>query len=220
MLTGEEIFIDIYFNAAMAMITGKAVAIWICLAFISALIIYVLWRVHQTNYSHRQHDKLNQSDEHDNRGRRKSGGRYAAIPILVFYIAFVLTITIIERTPAKEMKYKLELFWTVREFINGSRDLISEIFWNIVLFVPIGVLASLVLSVQRKANGSSHRMRRSPWIVILVGLLLSTGIEVTQLLTHRGLFELDDIFYNTLGTAIGVMIYLKFAALRRPNSTH
>ena len=132
----------------------------------------------------------------------------------------MLTITIIERTPAKEMKYKLELFWTVREFINGSRDLISEIFWNIVLFVPIGVLTSLVLSVQQKANGLSHRMRRNPWIVILVGLLLSTGIEVTQLLTHRGLFELDDIFYNTLGTAIGVMIYLKFAALRRPRFPH
>ena len=75
MLTGEEIFIDIYFNAAMAMITGKAVAIWICLAFISALIIYVLWRAHQIDYSHRQHDKLNQSEEHDNQGRKKSGGR-------------------------------------------------------------------------------------------------------------------------------------------------
>ncbi len=42
------------------------------------------------------------------------------------------------------------------------------------------------------------------WIVILIGFLFSTGIEVTQLLTYRGLFELDDIFYNTLGTAIGV----------------
>ena len=124
----------------------------------------------------------------------------------MFYLAFVLTITIIERTPAKEMKYNLELFWTVREIFSGRRELISEIFWNIVLFVPIGVFTSFVLPVQ-----SSHSRWRSTWTVILLGFLLSIGIEVTQLLTHRGLFEFDDIFYNTLGTAVGVVIYLRFA---------
>lgn len=186
----------------MAKITGKAVVIWICLAVISGLIIYILRRRgHQINHSHRQHDKLNQSSEHDDQSSWRER-RYAAIPILAFYLAFVLTITIIERTPAKEMKYNLELFWTVREIFSGRRELISEIFWNIVLFVPIGVLTSFVLpGVQ-----SSHSVWRSSWIVIMAGFLLSTGIEVTQLLMHRGLFEFDDIFYNTLGTGIGVVI--------------
>lgn len=190
----------------MAKITGKAVVIWICLAVVSGLIIYVLRR---RDHSHRQRNMLNQSDEEDKPnqssrcGEKKSCGQYAAIPILVFYLAFVLTITIIERTPTKEMKYNLELFWTVRKIIDGRTDLISEIFWNIVLFVPIGVLTSFVLpGVQ-----SSHSRWRSPWIAVMVGFLLSTGIEVTQLLTHRGLFEFDDILYNTIGTATGVAIY-------------
>lgn len=189
----KEKIIDIYFDAVMAKVTGEAIVLWMLLALLAWLITYVLHR----------------------RGQMKASTAIA-IPILVFYIAFVLTITIIERTPGRQMQYKLELFWTVRKVINGRRELISEIFWNIVLFVPIGGLASLILPVQykpRKANGSLRRMWRSPWIVILAGLLLSTGIEVTQLLTYRGLFEFDDILYNTLGTAVGVVIYLGFAAL-------
>lgn len=170
----------------MAKITGEAVITWTFLACISALITYGLCK----------HGKAKLSTA-------------VSIPLLVFYIAFVLTITIIERTPAKEMKYNMNLFWTVREIINGRRELMSEIFWNIVLFVPVGVLISFALPVQRRA--SSHSRWRSPWTVILAGFLLSTGIEVTQLLTYRGLFEFDDILYNTLGTAIGVMMYLRFA---------
>ena len=198
----------------MAKITGKAVVIWICLAFISGLITHLLRRRgNQINHSHQRRDKLNQSGEHgdqsgehDSPCERKCGGR--VIPILVFYLVFVLTITIIERTPAKEMKYNLELFWTVREIFSGRRELISEIFWNIVLFVPLGVLTSFILP----GGQSSHSVWRSPRIVILAGFLLSTGIEVTQLLTHRGLFEFDDIFYNTLGTAVGVVICRCFCA--------
>ena len=196
----------------MAKITGKAVVIWICLAVISGLVIYILrWRGNQINHSNQRSDKLNQSAEHGDQSSEHDDQsswrerRYAAIPILAFYLAFVLTITIIERTPAKEMKYNLELFWTVREIFGGRRELISEIFWNIVLFVPVGVLTSFVMpGVKRRA--SSHSVWRSPWIVIFLGFLLSTGIEVTQLLMHRGLFEFDDIFYNTLGTGIGVVI--------------
>lgn len=142
------------------MITGKAVAIWMLLAVITALITYRLQQTthiprrghdsHQERRDSRQHQCDSNPDEIKG-GIGKGGigkdGRceiknceswYAAIPILVFYIAFVLTITIIERTPGKQMKYNLELFWTVREIINGRTELISEIFWNIVLFVPIG----------------------------------------------------------------------------------
>lgn len=262
----KETLIDIYFDAALAMISGKAVAIWMLLAVISAFIIYGLQRTthiqrrghdsqqemrdsflhqqrcaHQTDHSHQRGDSNpgmgKGSIGKDGMGKNGRCERtrceiksceswYAAIPVLVFYIAFVLTITIIERTPGKQMKYNLELFWTVREIINGRRELISEIFWNVVLFVPIGVLTSIVLlgkaerCEQPEKQQKPHKLCGSgnnPWIVILIGFLFSIGIEVTQLLTYRGLFEFDYIFYNTLGTAIGVAV---FHAVRSRQRSH
>jgi len=45
-------------------------------------------------------------------------------------------------------------------------------------------------------------------IHIACGLLLSSSIEFIQLISHRGLFEFDDIIHNTLGTIIGIGMFL------------
>ena len=44
-------------------------------------------------------------------------------------------------------------------------------------------------------------------ISVVVGLLLSASIELVQLVSHRGLFEFDDIVHNTLGVVIGIALY-------------
>ena len=67
-----------------------------------------------------------------------------------------------------------------------------EVFWNIVMFMPYGILASILSKSKAK------------WHVLLSGALLSAAIELTQLISHRGLFEYDDILHNTLGTVVGV----------------
>lgn len=152
----------------MAKVTGQAVALWMLLAVITGVITYILYR----------------------RGKMKLSTAII-LPILVFYLCFVLTITIITRTPRRRMRYNLELFWTVKSIIAGRTELIREIFWNIVLFVPIGVLVASLLPKRR-------------WIAVVIGIILSAGIEVVQLLTHRGLFEFDDIIFNTLGAVVGV----------------
>ncbi len=117
------------------------------------------------------------------------------VPLLVFYMSFVLTITLIDRIPTKRPRYELVLFWSYKAIQNGRSDLISEVFWNVVLFIPLGILFSLLLSKRK-------------WISIVLGMLLSAGIELTQLILHRGLFEFDDIFHNTLGTVIGLIVFL------------
>lgn len=35
----------------------------------------------------------------------------------------------------------------------------------------------------------------------------SAAIEITQLLTHRGLFEFDDIIHNTFGAFLGLFLF-------------
>lgn len=49
---------------------------------------------------------------------------------------------------------------------------------------------------------------KRPWLAVLIGVLISAAIEVTQLLTHRGLFEFDDIIYNSVGAVVGFLLYL------------
>lgn len=129
------------------------------------------------------------------RNDRMKASTAIAIPLIAFYSAFVLTITLIDRIPTKRPRYELVLFWSYKAIQNGRSDLISEVFWNVVLFIPLGILFSLLLSKRK-------------WISIVLGMLLSAGIELTQLILHRGLFEFDDIFHNTLGTVIGLIVFL------------
>ena len=116
------------------------------------------------------------------------------LPILVFYLSFVLTITVLERVPSPEAKYKLELLWSYKAIIAGNTELLSENFWNVVLFVPLGMMISGLSLYHRE------------WLAVLLCMTASAFIESIQLATHRGLFEFDDIFHNTLGAVIGVFM--------------
>ncbi len=119
-----------------------------------------------------------------------------SLPILAFYLSFVATITIISRQATINPQYKLMLFWSYQAIASGEVDLTSQVLWNIVLFIPIGILLMLVLTCKYK------------WIIALVcGVILSSIIEIIQLITHRGLFEFDDIVHNTLGAVVGVFAY-------------
>ena len=118
---------------------------------------------------------------------------FIAVPLIAFYLSFVATITVIARIPSHLAQYQLTVFWTYRAIANGDTHYCAEIFWNIILFIPIGFLIMLLLT-------NRHR-----WLTTLIsGFLLSVAIELIQLSFHRGLFEFDDMIHNTLGTVIGI----------------
>ena len=119
------------------------------------------------------------------------------VPVLAFYLSFVATITIIARIPSHSAQYRLMLFWSYGAIAGGQTDLIAEVFWNVVLFIPIGILLMMLFT------------NRFGFVTALgCGLLMSVFIEVVQLVFHRGLFEFDDMVHNTLGTLIGIGIFL------------
>jgi glycopeptide antibiotics resistance protein len=77
---------------------------------------------------------------------------------------------------------------------------------NIAMFLPIGVLLLLLLG------------RRRWWAAILLGALLSAGIEAAQLVLPGRVSDVRDLVSNSLGTAIGVVVALVLtwpAAIRR-----
>ena len=122
---------------------------------------------------------------------------FITVPILAFYLSFVATITIFARIPSQSAQYRLMLFWSYKAIAAGQTDFIAEVFWNFVLFIPIGIILMLLIT---------HRFR--VLMSLGCGLLMSAGIEVIQLIFHRGLFEFDDMVHNTLGTLIGIGIFL------------
>ena len=65
---------------------------------------------------------------------------------------------------------------------------------NILLYVPFGLL----MYKYNKENIIN---------AVLFGFFLSFGVELIQFYTKIGTFELDDIFCNTYGTQVGVVIH-------------
>ena len=116
------------------------------------------------------------------------------LPVFVTCVGFILAITIFERIPGRKTLSELKPFWSYKAILEGSRFLIAENFWNVVLFIPFSFLLGLLFP------------KRKHWMWVLAGFLLSVVIELVQLVFRRGLFEFDDIFHNTLGALLGILL--------------
>lgn len=51
--------------------------------------------------------------------------------------------------------------------------------------------------------------------VLLIGFLLSLGIEISQYIFGTGVTEVEDLILNTLGTALGYLLWNLFRLWRR-----
>jgi glycopeptide antibiotics resistance protein len=69
--------------------------------------------------------------------------------------------------------------------------LLAELIMNVMMFVPIGFFTGGALKKKHILNA------------LVFGLGLSLFIELTQLITTRGVFNVDDIIHNTLGCIVG-----------------
>lgn len=65
---------------------------------------------------------------------------------------------------------------------------------NTLLFIPLGATIALLLS------------RRAWPLAILAGFILSAGVEVFQASIPGRVPDVEDVLWNTLGGAIGVMV--------------
>lgn len=107
------------------------------------------------------------------------------------FVGIVLVIlggTLLFRTAYDGQHFQHRLFWSY-EVWESQR---SQVIANVFMFIPVGLVA-----------GSLWK-----WKGIIAGFALSITIELLQLISRRGLFEFDDILHNTLGTLIGVSLYM------------
>ena len=87
---------------------------------------------------------------------------------------------------------EIRRFWVYRKQL-GMFALFTNIFGNVLGFMPYG----FVLSGDKPKNAK--------WLfyLLLSGFSISLTVEVIQLITRAGCFDVDDMILNTLGAALG-----------------
>lgn len=96
----------------------------------------------------------------------------------------ILVVTVLNRKTGTSVKFELHPFWSYKQAIHHDQILL-----NVFMFLPVGMLSA-------------------SWKTIGMAAFFSAVIEISQLVSCRGLFEFDDIIHNTLGTVIGVGIVM------------
>jgi len=118
--------------------------------------------------------------------------RQASFCLLMGYSFLVLCMTIFFREETFEKRYYLQPLWSYGVLYN---KLLAQIIMNVMLFIPIGFLVGGALK------------KKHIWNTVKIGFVLSFFIELTQLITTRGVFNVDDIIHNILGCVIGYGIF-------------
>lgn len=104
-------------------------------------------------------------------------------------------------TPFREIKR----FWRYREQLGIQAFL--NLIGNVFIFIPFGFFEAIA------------SRKRSFFGIVGDGLFLSMLVEVFQLVTKVGRFDVDDLILNTAGVVIGYLIFLACNAMRRMYGT-
>jgi CDP-glycerol glycerophosphotransferase len=126
----------------------------------------------------------------------------AALTALSVYLSLSFAMLLFARSQKVTRRFTLRLFWSYRAIAEGRLYLLHQDVFNVLLFIPFGLLCMMA---ERKPD-----FRKT----LGLGAALSLLGELLQGLTARGLFELDDLFHNILGTAMGAGLWLLFSRRR------
>ena len=124
--------------------------------------------------------------------KNKPGIAVMPVTLLVAYGLTVLLITFLSREDSRSTGMYLELFssWG----INARNN--AYFIENVLLFVPLGFFYGWVV----QAKGSCVAG-------LLLGCSFSFCIESLQLVTGRGVFQVDDILTNGVGMLVGTLLF-------------
>jgi glycopeptide antibiotics resistance protein len=95
--------------------------------------------------------------------------------------------------------YNLVPFQTISRYITyrnrfGEVNYITNIYGNIIAFVPLGIFIYLFQKKHRILSG------------FIIPFMISCIIEISQFILSVGSFDIDDIILNTLGGSVAYAI--------------
>lgn len=121
------------------------------------------------------------------------------IALLVYFLFFAELLG--RTTVTEDFRYNLEPFKEIGRFIRYAKQLgFTAVFLNlagnVLIFIPFGYFTGLF-----------QRGRVLIFHGILWSFNLTLAVELLQLVARVGCFDVDDLILNTLGGAIGIILY-------------
>lgn len=136
------------------------------------------------------------------KGKRFPWRKAALWLVFLGYLVIVLYATIL-RNAGGYREWNLHLFRAWREAWNNfSTKNWANVLLNIAMFVPLGFLLPLM-----------GKQFRKWYVAIPAGFGTSFAIELAQLALKRGICDVDDLFCNGLGAAIGFFAIMAILAI-------
>lgn len=104
----------------------------------------------------------------------------------LYCVFLILYITLLRRAPGYNESIQLRLkLWPNAGVWAGN-------LLNLLLYVPYGL--------------TSWQWKRESKKIVAIGFALSVFCEALQYLTGRGMADVNDVLFNTLGAAVGVWL--------------
>ncbi len=145
-------------------------------------------------------------------GKRGRKLRFLGKILFVLYIGFIIYFLIFSewygRGMMQEYRYNLVLFKEIRRFWEYREQLgwyavFTNLSGNVLIFLPFGFFLPMASRY------------RSFFPAVFYSFALSFCVETFQLLSRVGSFDVDDMLLNTLGGALGYIVFSICAAVRR-----
>lgn len=132
--------------------------------------------------------------------------------VMVFFLFFWDRSNFSTGNYIEDLKYHLQYrpFTSIKSYVKlfskgyAYDYVIRNFIGNVIMFIPLGLFLPAV----------KRRFRRLKRFIPVV-LLILLGIETSQLLLLRGVFDVDDIILNLLGALMGFFINIPLRRLRR-----
>ncbi|MBE5889937.1 MAG: VanZ family protein [Lachnospiraceae bacterium] len=137
-----------------------------------------------------------------NRDRRRTIiGVCIFIVYLMFLFYFLFFAEAMGRGPKGEYRYNLTLLKEIKRFWNhidiiGWKAFLLNVFGNVIAFVPFGFFFPMLM-----------KKTKSILLTTLTGFCFSLLVESLQLCLRLGIFDVDDMLLNTIGTFVGAVVY-------------
>ncbi|MDE6567907.1 MAG: VanZ family protein [Lachnospiraceae bacterium] len=120
---------------------------------------------------------------------------------LVMMVYFLFFSEQMGRVPGNQYRYNLVPFAEIKRYLSyrnkiGSFHVMLNLLGNVVCFIPFGFVIPILTRKQ-----TALRM-------FLLGMSASVLVELLQLVSMLGTFDVDDIILNTLGVLIGYVLFV------------
>ena len=101
----------------------------------------------------------------------------------------------------EEYRYNITLFQEITRFYRYGKSHSWDLFLlnvvgNVVVFIPFGMFLPHLFT-----------RCRNLFLTMLISLEFSLAIEITQLISRVGRFDVDDLLLNTIGGSVGCLLF-------------